>query len=87
MTKLLLNPLPCRNVSRSAIWKKNGRLSVGGEMSSATSSTAGPGPPGAASLAKYGVIASVGVSTGSKCWRLGLRRGRGAVGRGERLAG
>ena len=51
-----------------AIWKKNGWLSVGGEMSSATSPITGPGPPGAASWAKYGSIASVGVSTGSKRW-------------------
>ena len=49
---------PSRNVSRSAIWKKNGRLSVGGEMSAATSSTAAPGPPGRTRAAKIGSLAT-----------------------------
>jgi hypothetical protein len=43
---------PLKNVSRFAIWKKNGRLSVGGEMSAVCSATASAGPPGLVRSAK-----------------------------------
>ena len=51
---------------RSAIWKKNGRLSVGGEMSAARLETARSGPPGAVSRASIGSSETSAVSTGVK---------------------
>ena len=53
-----------------AIWKKSGRLSLGGEMSSENALTAAPGPFGEVSAAKCGSTASRRVSTGvnsSRC--------------------
>ena len=63
-------PPPLRKVWRLAIWKKNGRLSLGGEMSSENALTAAPGPFGEVSAAKCGSTASRRVSTGvnsSRC--------------------
>ena len=51
-TKSSPNPVPLRKVPRSAIWKKNGRSSLGAEMSSSKASTALSGPSGAAMSAK-----------------------------------
>ena len=60
----LENPAPPSSVPRSAIWKKNGRSSVGAEMSASKAAIASPGPSGEASAAKCSSIASPGVSTG-----------------------
>ena len=47
-----LKPSPDRNVPTLAIWKKKGRLSVGGERSWSNWAMPSPGPPGATMSAK-----------------------------------
>jgi hypothetical protein len=51
------NPAPLRIVPRSAIWKKKGRSSVGGEMSASRFSNAAALGSGAARAAKRASIA------------------------------
>jgi hypothetical protein len=62
-----LKPSPDRNVPTFAIWKKNGRLSVGGERSWSNWAMPSLGPPGATMSAKRWSVTSVGVRIVSNC--------------------